>query len=66
MIQEQKWWKEAVGYQIYPASFKDSNGNGQGDINGIREKLNYLKDLGIGLSGSIRSINLHLSIMVMT
>ncbi|MBW6194487.1 glucohydrolase, partial [Pseudomonas aeruginosa] len=48
MIQEQKWWKEAVGYQIYPASFKDSNGDGQGDINGIREKLNYLKDLGIG------------------
>ncbi len=43
-----KWWKEAVGYQIYPASFKDSNGDGQGDINGIREKLNYLKDLGIG------------------
>ncbi|HAQ4682421.1 TPA: alpha-glucosidase [Enterococcus faecium] len=40
MIQEQKWWKEAVGYQIYPASFKDSNG--------IREKLGYLKDLGIG------------------
>lgn len=48
MIQEQKWWKEAVGYQIYPASFKDSNGDGQGDINGIREKLGYLKDLGIG------------------
>ena len=34
-----KWWKEAVGYQIYPASFKDSNGDGQGDINGIRENL---------------------------
>lgn len=41
------WWKEAVGYQIYPRSFKDSTNNGIGDINGIREKLGYLKDLGI-------------------
>ncbi|WP_207940366.1 alpha-glucosidase [Enterococcus sp. DIV2402] len=41
------WWKEAVGYQIYPRSFKDSNNDGIGDINGIREKLGYLKELGI-------------------
>ncbi|MBO0462217.1 alpha-glucosidase [Enterococcus sp. DIV1298c] len=47
MKQTEKWWKEAVGYQIYPASFKDSNNDGIGDINGIREKLGYLKELGI-------------------
>lgn len=41
------WWKNAVGYQIYPRSFNDSNGDGLGDINGIREKLPYLKALGI-------------------
>ncbi|MBL1226337.1 glycoside hydrolase family 13 protein [Enterococcus sp. BWR-S5] len=44
---EKKWWKEAVGYQIYPRSFKDSNNDGIGDLNGIREKLPYLKELGI-------------------
>lgn len=44
---EKTWWKEAVGYQIYPRSFKDSNGDGVGDLNGIREKLPYLKALGI-------------------
>lgn len=43
------WWKEAVAYQIYPRSFKDSNRDGIGDINGITEKLDYLKDLGIDL-----------------
>lgn len=42
-----KWWQEAIGYQIYPRSFKDSNGDGIGDLNGIKEKLTYLKDLGI-------------------
>ncbi len=41
------WWKEAVGYQIYPRSFKDSNGDGIGDLQGIISKLDYLKDLGI-------------------
>lgn len=41
------WWKEAVFYQIYPRSFKDSNGDGIGDLGGIIEKLDYLKELGI-------------------
>lgn len=41
------WWKEEVVYQIYPKSFRDSNGDGIGDINGITEKLDYLNDLGI-------------------
>ena len=44
---QKKWWKESVVYQIYPRSFKDSNGDGIGDIKGIIEKLDYLKELGI-------------------
>ena len=42
-----KWWKEAVFYQIYPRSFYDTNGDGIGDLPGIIEKLDYLKDLGV-------------------
>jgi alpha-glucosidase len=41
------WWKHAVIYEIYPRSFQDSNGDGLGDLNGITERLDYLKDLGI-------------------
>lgn len=41
------WWKESVVYQIYPRSFMDSNGDGIGDLNGITEKLDYLKKLGV-------------------
>lgn len=41
------WWKSSVVYQIYPKSFKDSNGDGIGDLVGIIEKLDYLKDLGV-------------------
>ena len=41
------WWKESVVYQIYPRSFKDSNGDGIGDLRGIIQKLDYLKELGI-------------------
>ena len=43
----EKWWKNAVVYQIYPRSFKDSNGDGIGDLEGIYEKLDYLAELGI-------------------
>lgn len=43
------WWKEAVAYQIYPRSFKDSNNDGIGDIQGIISKLDYLKDLGVDI-----------------
>lgn len=45
---EKHWWQEVVVYQIYPRSFKDSNGDGIGDLPGIIEKLNYLETLGIG------------------
>lgn len=44
---ELEWWENAVFYQIYPRSFKDSNGDGVGDLNGITSKLDYLKELGI-------------------
>ncbi|GAB6440745.1 oligo-1,6-glucosidase [Bacillus cereus] len=44
-----KWWKESVIYQIYPRSFNDSNNDGIGDIKGITQKLDYLKELGINV-----------------
>lgn len=44
---KKKWWKESVVYQIYPRSFKDSNADGIGDIKGITEKLEYIKELGV-------------------
>lgn len=46
-MKQKKWWHDAVVYQIYPRSFKDSNGDGIGDIQGIIEKIPYLTDLGI-------------------
>ena len=46
---EKDWWKGKVAYQIYPKSFKDSNGDGVGDLKGITEKLDYLQKLGIDI-----------------
>ncbi|SDZ87852.1 oligo-1,6-glucosidase [Flavobacterium gillisiae] len=44
---QKKWWKEATVYQIYPRSFKDTDGDGVGDLKGIISKLDYIKSLGI-------------------
>jgi len=44
-----KWWHDKVAYQIYPKSFRDTNGDGVGDLRGIIEKLDYLKDLGVDI-----------------
>ena len=49
MNRNHTWWKEGVVYQIYPRSFKDTTGNGLGDIDGIIEKLDYIKSLGVNM-----------------
>ncbi|MFN8888814.1 MAG: alpha-amylase family glycosyl hydrolase, partial [Cyclobacteriaceae bacterium] len=41
------WWKEAIVYQVYPRSFKDSNADGIGDLRGIIQQLDYIQSLGI-------------------
>ena len=46
---EKKWWQDTVAYQIYPKSFYDTNGDGIGDLPGIIEKLDYLKELGVDI-----------------
>lgn len=46
----EEWFEGGNFYQIYPRSFKDSNGDGIGDLQGIKSKLKYVKELGMGLS----------------
>ncbi len=46
---ETKWWQKSIVYQIYPRSFYDSNGDGIGDLNGIIEKLDYIRSLGVNM-----------------
>lgn len=44
---QEPWWKEATFYQVYPASFKDTNGDGWGDIPGVLSEIDYLHELGV-------------------
>lgn len=60
-----QWWKEAVAYQVYPRSFNDSNHDGIGDLPGMIDKLDYLKDLGIDVIGSVQCLNHLMMTMVM-
>jgi oligo-1,6-glucosidase len=46
-VTQRPWWKDGVVYQIYPASFKDSNGDGIGDLNGIISELDYIRSIGV-------------------
>src|SRR5258708_6193569 len=43
------WWKESSVYQIYPASFKDSNGDGIGDLRGVISQVDYIQNLGVDI-----------------
>ncbi|KRD00746.1 MULTISPECIES: glycoside hydrolase family 13 protein [unclassified Streptomyces] len=47
VAQHHDWWRDAVIYQVYPRSFADSNGDGMGDLEGVRSRLPYLRDLGV-------------------
>ena len=66
MSVKNQWWKKSVVYQIYPRSFMDSNGDGIGDINGIVEKLDYLKELGVDVLWLSPVYNLLMTTMGMT
>ena len=46
-VTQTPWWKDAAVYQIYPASYQDSNGDGVGDLRGIIQRLEYIKSIGI-------------------
>jgi glycosidase len=48
-VTQRKWWQDGVVYQIYPASFKDSNGDGIGDLQGIISELDYIKSIGVDI-----------------
>ncbi|KAF2790917.1 glycoside hydrolase family 13 protein [Melanomma pulvis-pyrius CBS 109.77] len=48
-VAARKWWKDGIVYQIYPASFKDSNGDGIGDLNGIISELDYIRSIGVNI-----------------
>ncbi|VTU68879.1 alpha-glucosidase [Lactobacillus plantarum JDM1] [Lactiplantibacillus plantarum] len=45
----EKWWKNAVVYQVYPSSYQDSNNDGIGDLPGITKRLDYIKKLGVDI-----------------
>lgn len=49
MVNKAAWWDSSIGYIVFPASFKDSDGDGIGDINGLASRLPYLHDLGVSL-----------------
>ncbi len=49
MNQEKNWWKEGIVYQVYPRSFKDSNGDGIGDLQGLISSLDYIQSLGVDI-----------------
>jgi hypothetical protein len=51
-----RWWETGAVYQVYPRSFGDSDGDGVGDLEGIRQHLEYLEWLGLDAVGSRRSI----------
>ena len=54
-----KWWHNKIAYQIYPKSFMDTNNDGIGDIQGIINKLDYLKDLGIDILWISPTLRVH-------
>lgn len=63
---ERPWWKGAVIYQIYPRSFLDTNGDGIGDLAGIRKRLDYIQSLGSMRSGCPPSTQALTRILAMT